>query len=142
MHLRIRIVDGDTAGLFLLLLFGIIGGEIGRDAIPRLSVVARTEQKLRADVDSAFFVRAQVDGSVPVEAQLAFAVVGLGLDAAAFKREAIDAANRAALRFGVDIAGIGGVGKNPKATATVEIFPSAVGDSAGIRGVTNSRWEN
>src|ERR1700686_5205729 len=51
VHLRRRIVDGDTSGLFLLLLLGIVAGQVRRDPLPALTVVARAEQKLRADVN-------------------------------------------------------------------------------------------
>jgi len=40
MHFRRRIVHGDAAGLFLLLLLRIIRGEVRRDAFPVLAVVA------------------------------------------------------------------------------------------------------
>src|ERR1700723_496243 len=46
-----RIVDGDAAGLLLLLLLWIVGGEIGRDSFPGFAAVARAEQKLAADID-------------------------------------------------------------------------------------------
>ena len=40
MRLGIGVVHGHTAGLFLLLFFRIIGGEIRRNAIPGLAMVA------------------------------------------------------------------------------------------------------
>ena len=76
VHFGRRIVDRDAAGFFLLLLFGIVGRQVGRNAVPRLPVIARTEQKLRADVDRALFVGAHVDGRVPVEAQFLLAIFG------------------------------------------------------------------
>ena len=51
VHLGRRVVDGDAAGFLLLLLLRIVRGQIRRDAIPAVAVIARAEQELRADVD-------------------------------------------------------------------------------------------
>src|SRR5690348_13941563 len=75
VHLGVRVVDGDAAGLLLLLLRGIVRREVGRDALPRLAKVARAMEELRADVDRAVARRADVDGRVPVEAELPLLVV-------------------------------------------------------------------
>ena len=56
VHFCRRVVDSDAAGLLLLLLLGVVRGQIRRDAIPRLSVVARSKKKLGADVDRPFLV--------------------------------------------------------------------------------------
>src|SRR5258706_16126754 len=118
VRLGVGIINGDAAGFFLLLFFGIVGREVRRNAIPSLAMVARTEEELRTDIDGAFFVRAHVNGSVPVEAQLAFSVIWLRLDGTAIQRDAINAANISALRFGVDIVGVRRITKNPEAVAT------------------------
>ena len=55
---------------FLLLLFGIVGRQIRRDALPGLPVIARAEQKLRADIDRPVLRRADVNRRVPVKAEL------------------------------------------------------------------------
>src|SRR5947207_2582695 len=127
MHLSRRIIYGDAARLFLLLLFRIVGGQIGRDALPGLAMIARAKQKLRADVDRSGLRRAHVNRRVPVITQLTFFVARQRLDAARFMRLAIDAADVAALRFGVDIVGIGWIGENPETIAAVNIFPATAG---------------
>src|SRR5580765_311151 len=133
----VGVVNGDAARLFLLLFFGIVGGEVGRDALPRLAVVARTKKKLRSDIQRALFTGTHVNRSIPVEAELAFAVVGLRLNRAGFQRETIHAADFTALGFGVDVVGIGRIGKYPKAVAAEQVFPAAVSDTAGILRIAN-----
>src|SRR5262249_60908442 len=102
-----------AAGLLLLLLFGIVRGQIGRDLLPRLPVVLRAEEELRSEVDRA--AGADVNRRVPVEAQLPFLVAGQRLDVAPFVRLAIDPADVAALRFGVDVIGIARIDEHPEA---------------------------
>src|SRR6266478_5848532 len=97
MHLGVRIVDRNTAGFFLLLFLRIVGGEIRRDALPRLTVIAGTEEELRADVNRALLIGANMDRSVPVEAQFPLSIVWLRLDQPALQREPIDSPNKAAL---------------------------------------------
>src|SRR5215831_9959492 len=50
VRLGARVVDRDAAGLLLLLLRRIVGREVGGDPLPRLAVIARPEEELRADV--------------------------------------------------------------------------------------------
>src|SRR5215813_3180306 len=50
MHLGSGVIDSNATGFFLLLLLGVIGSEIGRDAIPCVSMVVRAKQELRPDV--------------------------------------------------------------------------------------------
>ena len=97
VHLGGRIIDGDAARLFLLLLLRIVGRQIGRDALPRLSVIARAKQKLCANVNRPVLRRAHLYRRVPVIAQLTFLVVRQRLNAARFMRLAIDASDVAAL---------------------------------------------
>ena len=132
MHLGGRIVDGDAAGFFLFLLFWIVGGEVGRDALPGLAMIARAEQELCPNVDCAFLVRAHVNRGVPVEAKFFLAIIGQRLDSPPFVRVAIHAADFSALRFGVDVVGIGRVFEHPEAVAAIHVFPARVGDAAGI----------
>src|SRR5216683_2834034 len=106
MHLSGGIVDRDSAGLLLLLFLRIVGSEVRRNTLPRLTVVARTEQELRSDIDRSLLVGTHVDGRVPVKAQFLFAVLWKRLDVSSLVRVTIDAANIAALRFGVDVCGI------------------------------------
>jgi hypothetical protein len=129
-------VDGDAAGLFLLLLVRIVRGQVGRDAVPALAVIARTEQKLRADVDRALLVRRERDRRVPVPAQL-FVVVRLRLDRAYLVRVPVDARDRAALVLGVDVVRIGRVLEHPEAVAAVHVLPARVRDAAGIGAVAD-----
>ncbi len=67
VHLGRGIVNRHATGFLLLLLFGIVGGEIGGDTLPGLAVIAGTEKELRADVDGSLFVGAHVNRRVPVE---------------------------------------------------------------------------
>src|ERR1700680_3235646 len=96
MHFSRRIVDRDTSGFLLFLLFRIIRREVWRDPIPGLAVVARTEQKLRANINSPLFIGAHVNGSVPVKAQLLLAVFGKRLEGSCLVRVAIYAPHLAA----------------------------------------------
>jgi hypothetical protein len=123
VHLGGGVVHRDSAGLLLLLLFRIVGGEVGRDALPGVAPVARAEEELRADVDGALLRRAGVDGGVPVEAQL-LAVAGLGLDVARRSSAPIDPADVAALELGVDGLRIGGIDEGPETVAVVEVLPA------------------
>ena len=134
--LRRGVVDGDAARLFLALLLRIVGGEIGRDALPRVAAIPGTEEELRRDVDDALLRRARGDGRVPVEAQLLL-VQGLRLHVARRHRPAIDAPDEAALRFDVDRLRIGGIGHCPEAVTAVEVLPAPVADSAAVSGVAD-----
>ena len=137
VHLGGRVVDGDAAGLLLLLFLRIVGCEVGRDAVPRLAVIARAEEELGADVDGPFFVGAHVNGSVPIESQLAFPVIRPGMQITRLMRVAIHSANFAALRLGVEIVGIGGILEHPEAVAAEHVFPARVAHAAGIRRVAH-----
>src|SRR5205814_2342246 len=106
VHLRRRVVNGDAAGLLLLLLFGVVRRQVGRDALPGLAVVARAEEELRADVDGALLRRAEVDRRVPVVAELALLVMRERLEGGRLVRLAVDATDVAALRLGVDVIGV------------------------------------
>ena len=79
------VVDCHATRFLLFLFFRIVGGEIGRDAIPGLAVIAGAEEELRTDIDSAIASGAEMDGRVPIEAQFAFAIVLLRLNAACFQ---------------------------------------------------------
>src|SRR4029077_356333 len=57
VHLGDGIVDRDTAGLLLLLLLRVVRGQVRRDALPALPVIARAKQELRTDVDRCGIVR-------------------------------------------------------------------------------------
>ena len=74
---------------------------------------------------------------IPIEAELPFPIIRLRLDGALFERVAIDASDLAALRFGISVAWIAGIGKSPEAIASIEILPAAVGDTTGILGIAN-----
>src|SRR5216684_8648825 len=110
------------------LLFRIVGREVRRDAVPGLSVITGAEEELRSDINRALFIRTHMDGRVPVETQLALAVVGLRFDVACIQRLAVDSPNFSALVFCIGIVGVSGVGEGPKAIAAVEVFPTAVAD--------------
>ena len=52
-------------------------------------------------------------------------------------RVAVDAADLAALGFGIEIVGIGGIFKYPEAIAAEHVFPARVGDAARIRRIAH-----
>ncbi len=131
VHFGGGVVDRDAAGFFLALLLRVVGGEVRRNAVPGLALVARAEQELRAHVERALLVGREVQRRVPVEAQL-LARARLRLDVARLVRVLVHARDRAALVFGVEVVGIGRVGEHPEAVAAVHVLPAAVGDAAGI----------
>src|SRR5580765_3480143 len=98
-------------------------------------MIARAKQKLRADVDSSG--RTHVNRRVPVETHLAFLVIRQRLNVARFKSFAIDAPDVTTLRLGVDIIRIGRIGKDPETIAAVDVLPTVVGDSAGVRRIAD-----
>src|SRR6516225_11598130 len=67
VHFRRRIVHGDAAGLLLLLFLRIVCRQVWRNPFPVLAVVARTKEKLRADVDGLFLIRRERNWGVPIE---------------------------------------------------------------------------
>src|SRR5260370_33240118 len=100
-RLRGRVVHGDPAGLLLLVLLRIVGGEVRGDALPIVSLVARAAEELRPDVERAFVRGADLHRRVPAEAQLLLVTL-LGLDISRSGRPAIHAADVPALRLAVD----------------------------------------
>src|SRR5438477_4066374 len=114
MHFRVGIVYGDATGLFLFLFLWVIGRQIWGDALPRLAVIARAKQELGSDVESTLLIRAHVNGRIPIEAQLAFAIIRLRLDTSRLQCGPIHAADGAALGLGIDVAWFRGIGKDPE----------------------------
>src|SRR4029079_3406006 len=112
VHLGRGVVDRDAAGLLLLLLLRVVRGQVGGELLPRLAVVLGAEEELRAEVDRAG--GADVDGRVPVEAELSFRVLRQRLDVARLVGLAVDAADVAALRLGIDVGRIGRVDEHPE----------------------------
>ena len=100
-------------------------------------MIARAEQELRADIDRALLIGTHLDGRVPVEAQFLFAVLRIGLDGRDFVREAIDAADFATLRFGVDVCRVGRIFPRPEAIAAEHILPARIRNATGIRGIAH-----
>src|SRR5690349_1655933 len=139
VHLRRGVIDGNAAGLFLLLLLRIVRAQIRRDTLPRLSVIARTEEELGSQIESVLVVGAYLDRSVPVEAQLLLSVLRVGFDGARLMGPAIHAPNLASLSFGVDVVTIGWVFPHPEAVAAVHVFPTRIAHAAGIRRVADPR---
>src|SRR5204862_4776778 len=102
VHFRGGVVDSDATRLFLLLLLGVVRGQIRRDAIPCLSVIARSKKKLGADINCPFLVWRQGDGRVPIPPQF-FLVVRLGLNVAALMCAAIAPADVSTLSLGIQV---------------------------------------
>ena len=131
MHFGRGIIHGHATGLLLFLFFRIVGCQIGRNALPGLAVIARTKEKLSADINRPLFVRRKCDWRIPVEPEL-FLVIGPWLDVASFVRVAIYPADLATLILSVDVIGISGIRKHPEAIAVVHVFPLRIGDPAGM----------
>ncbi len=100
-------------------------------------MIARTEKKLRTDVNRTVVFRAQVNRRIPVVAELLFVVLRQRLDVARFMSLAVNSRDLAALILSVDVIGIGRIGKHPEAVATIHVFPTAIGDAPRILGVAN-----
>src|SRR5262245_35411239 len=132
MHLGDGVVNGNAARLLLLLFFGVVCREVRRDALPGLSVVARAEKELGADVDGPFLNRTQVDRRVPVVAEFALLVPWQRLEVARFVGFAIDPSDLATLGLGVDIIRIRWICEHPEAVPAVHVLPLVVSDSARI----------
>src|SRR5207237_840374 len=115
--------------LLLLLLLRIVSCQVGRDALPGLAMIARTEKKLRADVDRSFLVRRERQRGIPVEAQF-FLVVRLGLNDARFMRVTIHPADVSALILGINVIGVGWINESIETVAIKDIFPARVSDAA------------
>src|SRR6266699_6956064 len=98
-------------------------------------MVARTKQRLRADINRSLFVRRQSDWRVPIESQL-FLVVRPRFDVARFMGVPVHAADLATLVFGVEVVRIGRIWEHPESIAVIHIFPLRIGDATGILRLT------
>ena len=65
-----RIVGGETTGLKLPLLGGVIGGKVRRNSLPAVTHIFRHEQILRSKIHAFGLVRTDVYGRIPVKAVL------------------------------------------------------------------------
>src|SRR6266404_6194444 len=100
-------------------------------------MIARPKEELRANVNGAFLVRAEMDWRIPVEVQLLLVVLRLRLDVAPAQRVPVNSGNFAALRFRVNVIRICRVFKYPKTVTTVNVFPARISDAAGIRRIAH-----
>src|SRR5206468_2029526 len=107
-------------------------------AVPRLAMIARSEQELRADVDCSLLVRRKRDRRIPVEPELLI-VIWPGLDIAGFMCVSIYASDFPALILGIDVIRISRILEHPEPIAIVHVFPLRVGDAAGILRVAYPR---
>ena len=83
-------------------------------------MIARSKQKLSANVQRTLFIWTHVNWRVPVESQFPFAIILLWLDAAAFQRFAIYTFNFATLRFDVSVIVVRGIGEREESVATAK----------------------
>ena len=132
VHLGHGVIHRDAAGFFLLLLFRIVSGQIGRDALPGLAVIARAEHELRADVDGALLIRTEHQRRVPIEAQLRLAVPRVRLNGARFVRDTVHPLDFPALRLHIDVSRVGGIFPHPEAVAAAHVLPARIAHAAGI----------
>src|SRR3954452_1897884 len=102
-----------------------------------MAVVARTEKELCANIDGPLFIRAHVDRSVAIEAQLLLIVLWLRLDALNAQRMAVESFDLATLRFRVNIIRICRIFEYPETVAVINVFPARIGDAARIRRITH-----
>src|ERR1700722_16071029 len=102
-------------------------------------MVAGAKQKLRPDVDRSLLIRAHVNRSVPVEAQLLLAIIRPRFQATSLMRVAIDSPDFSPLRLGVNIGRIGRIFEHPETVATVHVFPARVTYSARIGRIADPR---
>src|SRR5439155_25280376 len=116
VHFGGGIVHRHTARLFLFLFLLIVLRQVGRNALPVLTVIAGTKQELRAHVDRSLFVWRQRDRRIPVVTQLLL-IIWSRLDVAPFVRASIYSCNLATLIFSVDAVRIGRIGEHPEAVA-------------------------
>src|SRR5262249_55195922 len=133
-----RVVYGDAARELLLLLFGIVGGQVRRDPLPAVPSIARAEEELVANVNDVLIRRADLNRGIPIEAELLL-VAGLWLDVVPGAPLAVHSAQKSTLRFGVPRSRIGRVHHRPEAVAAVEILPSGIRNAARERGIANPR---
>src|SRR6185436_19419054 len=123
------VVHREAAGLELLLQLGVVGGEIGRDLLPRLALVARAEEELGAEIERPGIVRAEVHRRVPVEAVLRLAGAGQRLDLAVLSGGEPQARDLAALVLDEDQVRIARIPEGPEAVAHADVAPVAILDT-------------
>ena len=123
--------------MFLQLLRRIIGTEIWRDAIPGLAEISGAKEILGANVDRSILRRTDVNGRVPVEAELFLPVARKRLDRTALVRLSVDTRDFPALVFGVHVVLIGRIDEHPEPVAAVHVLPATVGNAARIFGVAD-----
>src|SRR5438477_1483436 len=131
MHLRGGVIDSDPTRLFLFLFLRIISRQVRRNTLPVLTMIARTKEKLRAHIEYPFLVRRERHRGIPIPAQF-FLVVRLGLNVARFVGISIYPADITALIFGIDVIGIARIRKTEETITSEHVFPSGIGNAAGI----------
>ena len=119
-----RVVDRQTAGLVLLQLRGVVRRQVRGDPLPVVAHVASAEQELCAHVEGA--ARPDVQGGVPVEAQLGVAGAAQRHDVLGLTGRHADARQMAALILAVDDVLVLGVRERPEAVAAQQGFPEPV----------------
>src|SRR5262249_32166457 len=97
-----------------------------------LTMISRTKEKLRSNVNRALFIRTHVNRSIPIETKLSFPIIRFRLDRTRFQCFAIHASDESALRLRVYVGWVGRIGKRPKTVSAAEVFPAAVGNSSWI----------
>ncbi len=126
--LRRGVVDREPARLLLPQLARIVGGQVGRQTLPRLAPVGRTVQVLRADVEPA---GARRHRRVPVEPQPGLARRRQRLDVLAVSRAQVQPVQVSSLPLEVDDVGVVRIAHRGEAVAAAQVLPVAVLDAAG-----------
>ena len=125
------IIHRKATAVFLLLFLGVVGGQIATIAaqsLPGLAVIVGSEQVLSAHVERGFVGGADLQGGVPVPAELGLARAGLRLDESGFAQSQVDAPRITALALGINVIGVRGIRLHPESVAAVEILPMAILD--------------
>ena len=131
MILGAGVIDGDATGLFLFLFLGIVGGEIGGDSLPGFPAIARTEQKLAADINGVRLIGTDQRGRVPVEPVFWLAGFGVRRDGLQLAGALIKPQQFSVLPFRIYDVLVARIREGVKAIAEANIAPIAALYAAG-----------
>src|SRR5215472_16858492 len=92
----------------------IVRRQVRRDAVPRFPVIARTEQKLSAQINRSRLIGAGTDRGTPIEAKLRFARPRQRLDVLRLSRRLSEPRDHPSLVLDVRVVGVAWVGERPE----------------------------
>ena len=94
-------------------------------------MVTGPKKKLRAHINRALLVGAQMNRGIPIEAQSTFTVFLLRFNVAALQSAPVHPRDVAPLRFHVGVIFVSRIRECPKSISAVQILPTPVGNSPG-----------